>query len=58
LPNSRTPGAQPLRLRNGSKIQRYFRDLQAGNVHFMTGEQSFTSAGRHLAGLPDVTPGL
>ena len=38
-------------LRNGSKIQRCFRDLQAGNAHVMTGEQSFIGAGRYLAGI-------
>jgi alkylation response protein AidB-like acyl-CoA dehydrogenase len=38
-------------LRNGSKIQRCFRDMQAGNAHVMTGEQSFISAGRYLAGI-------
>ena len=42
-------------LRNGSKIQRCFRDLQAGNAHVMTGEQSFIGAGRYLAGI-DRTP--
>jgi alkylation response protein AidB-like acyl-CoA dehydrogenase len=38
-------------LRNGSKIQRCFRDMQAGNAHVMTGEQSFIGAGRYLAGI-------
>ncbi len=38
-------------LRNGSKIQRCFRDMQAGNAHVMTGEQSFIGAGRYLAGV-------
>jgi indole-3-acetate monooxygenase len=38
-------------LRNGSKIQRCFRDMQAGNAHVMTGEQSFITAGRYLAGI-------
>jgi alkylation response protein AidB-like acyl-CoA dehydrogenase len=38
-------------LRNGSKVQRCFRDLQAGNAHVMTGEQSFIGAGRYLAGI-------
>ena len=38
-------------LRNGSKIQRCFRDLQAGNAHVMTGEQSLVGAGRYLAGI-------
>jgi alkylation response protein AidB-like acyl-CoA dehydrogenase len=39
-------------LRNGSKLQRCFRDMQAGNAHVRTGEQSFISAGRYLAGIP------
>ena len=38
-------------LRNGSKIQRCFRDLQAGNAHVMTGDQCFIGAGRYLAGI-------
>jgi alkylation response protein AidB-like acyl-CoA dehydrogenase len=36
-------------LRNGSRLQRCFRDMQAGNAHFMTGEQSYIDAGRWLA---------
>jgi alkylation response protein AidB-like acyl-CoA dehydrogenase len=35
-------------LRNGSRLQRCFRDMQAGNAHFMTGEQSYIDAGRQL----------
>jgi len=38
-------------LRNGSAIQRCFRDLTAGNAHFLTGEQSLIEAGRVLAGI-------
>jgi alkylation response protein AidB-like acyl-CoA dehydrogenase len=38
-------------LRNGSKIQRCFRDMQAANAHVMTGEQSLITAGRYLAGI-------
>jgi hypothetical protein len=46
-------------LRNGSKIQRCFRDMQAGNAHVMTGEQSFITAGRYLAGIdPTAFPGF
>ncbi len=46
-------------LRNGSKIQRCFRDMQAGNAHVMTGEQSFITAGRYLAGIDPVAfPGF
>jgi alkylation response protein AidB-like acyl-CoA dehydrogenase len=43
-------------LRNGSRIQRSFRDLQAANAHFMTGEQSFIDAGRCLAGVAGAAP--
>jgi indole-3-acetate monooxygenase len=35
-------------LRNGSRLQRCFRDMQAGNAHFLTGEQSYIDAGRQL----------
>jgi indole-3-acetate monooxygenase len=35
-------------LRNGSRLQRCFRDMQAGNAHFLTGEQSFIDCGRLL----------
>jgi len=38
-------------LRNGSLLQRCFRDMQAGNAHFLTGEQSFVDAGRELYAL-------
>jgi alkylation response protein AidB-like acyl-CoA dehydrogenase len=39
-------------LRDGSVLQRCFRDLQAANAHVMTGEQSWIEAGRVLAGVP------
>lgn len=45
-------------LRNGSRLQRCYRDLQAANAHFLTGEQSFIDAGRFLAGVPGASPGL
>lgn len=45
-------------LRNGSKLQRCFRDMQAANAHFISAEQSFIAAGRYLAGIPGATPGL
>jgi indole-3-acetate monooxygenase len=35
-------------LRNGSLLQRCYRDMQAGNAHIMTGEQSYIDAGRQL----------
>lgn len=37
-------------LRNGSAIQRFFRDINAGNAHFLTAEQSLIDAGRVLVG--------
>jgi alkylation response protein AidB-like acyl-CoA dehydrogenase len=45
-------------LRNGSRIQRCFRDMQAANAHFLTAEQSFIASGRFLAGIPGAAPGL
>jgi hypothetical protein len=45
-------------LRNGSKIQRFFRDAQASNAHFLTSDDSFVSTGRYLAGIPGAAPGL
>jgi alkylation response protein AidB-like acyl-CoA dehydrogenase len=39
-------------LRSGNALQRCFRDLQAGNAHFLTGELSWIDAGKALAGLP------
>ena len=38
-------------LRNGSPIQRCFRDLTAGNAHFLTGEGALIEAGKVLAGI-------
>lgn len=37
-------------LRNGNRLQRCYRDMQAGMAHFLTGEQSIIDAGRTLAG--------
>lgn len=45
-------------LRNGNRLQRCYRDLQAANAHFLTGEQSYIDAGRYLAGLPGSSPGM
>lgn len=39
-------------LREGSPLQRCYRDLQAGAAHFMTGEQSTIDLGAVLAGAP------
>jgi alkylation response protein AidB-like acyl-CoA dehydrogenase len=36
-------------LRSGSAIQRVFRDINAGNAHFLTGEGSVLDAGRTIA---------
>jgi alkylation response protein AidB-like acyl-CoA dehydrogenase len=38
-------------LRNGSVIQRCFRDINAGNAHFLPAEQSVIDAGKVLAGV-------
>jgi alkylation response protein AidB-like acyl-CoA dehydrogenase len=37
-------------VRNGSPLQRVFRDIHAGNAHFLTAEQSWIDAGKVLAG--------
>jgi indole-3-acetate monooxygenase len=39
-------------LRNGSRLQRCYRDMQAAVCHFMTGEQSIIELGSVLAGAP------
>ena len=39
-------------LRNNSRLQRSYRDMQAGVSHFMTGEQSIIDIGAVLAGAP------
>ncbi|MCB2077322.1 MAG: hypothetical protein KDE55_06435 [Novosphingobium sp.] len=38
-------------LRNGNAIQRFFRDLNAGNAHYLTAEQSLIDAGKVIAGV-------
>jgi alkylation response protein AidB-like acyl-CoA dehydrogenase len=38
-------------LRNGHPIQRCFRDITAGNAHFLTAEQSLIDAGKVIAGV-------
>lgn len=38
-------------VRDGSVIQRCFRDSQTGNAHILTGEQSYIEIGRALAGI-------
>jgi alkylation response protein AidB-like acyl-CoA dehydrogenase len=37
-------------VRNGNALQRAFRDIHAGNAHFLTSEQSLIDAGKVLAG--------
>jgi alkylation response protein AidB-like acyl-CoA dehydrogenase len=37
-------------VRNASRLQRAFRDIHAGNAHFLTAEQSLIDAGKVLAG--------
>lgn len=41
-------------LRSGNAIQRCFRDIQAGNAHFLTGELSWIDAGKVLGELPEA----
>ncbi|MCJ2185414.1 acyl-CoA dehydrogenase family protein [Novosphingobium beihaiensis] len=38
-------------LRNGHPLQRAYRDICAGNAHFLTAEQSLIDAGRVIAGV-------
>jgi hypothetical protein len=38
-------------LRNGNAIQRVFRDINAGNAHFLTAEQSLIDSGAVIAGV-------
>jgi alkylation response protein AidB-like acyl-CoA dehydrogenase len=38
-------------LRKGNPIERCFRDINAGNAHFLTAEQSLIDAGKVLAGV-------
>ena len=38
-------------LRDGHAIQRCFRDMQAGNAHFLTGEAALIEAGKALGGV-------
>jgi alkylation response protein AidB-like acyl-CoA dehydrogenase len=38
-------------LRNGSAIQRCFRDMNAGNAHFLTGEATLIELGKVLGGV-------
>lgn len=41
-------------LRNGNPLQRAFRDICAGNAHFLTAAQSLIDAGRVIAGAEDA----
>lgn len=38
-------------LRDGSALQRFFRDIASGNAHVLTGEMSWIEAGRVLGGV-------
>ena len=38
-------------IRNGNIIQRVFRDIHAGNAHFLTAEQSLIDSGKVIAGV-------
>jgi hypothetical protein len=37
-------------IRDSSAIQRAFRDMQAGNAHFLTGQGALIDAGKWLGG--------
>ena len=42
-------------LRDGSALQRFFRDITGGNAHVLTGEMSWIEAGRVLGGVEGAT---
>lgn len=42
-------------VRNGNALQRAFRDIHAGNAHFLTAEQSWIDAGKVVAGVDGAT---
>jgi len=45
-------GTTTFGIRDGNAIQRCFRDMQAGNAHFLTGESALIDAGKVLGGIP------
>jgi alkylation response protein AidB-like acyl-CoA dehydrogenase len=45
-----------LGLRNGSVIQRLFRDAHAGTAHLFTSEHTYVDCGRIYLGTPGLTP--
>lgn len=51
IANTANAAAATTGLRNGSAIQRFFRDIVAGNAHVLTGEMSWIEAGRVLGGV-------
>jgi len=48
-------GSTTYGVRNGNALQRCYRDIVAGNAHFITGEGSLIEAGRVLAGVEGAT---
>lgn len=42
-------------IRDGHPVQRVFRDIHAGNAHFLTGAQSLIDAGKVIAGAEGAT---
>lgn len=52
IANTAFASATTAAIRNGHPLQRAWRDIQAGNAHFLTAEQSLIDAGAVLAGVP------
>ena len=51
IANTANAAAATTGLRNGTMLQRFFRDIVAGNAHVLTGEMSWIEAGRVLGGV-------
>jgi alkylation response protein AidB-like acyl-CoA dehydrogenase len=55
IANAAFASATTAAIRNGHPLQRAWRDIQAGNAHFLTAEQSLIDCGAVLAGAPGAT---
>jgi indole-3-acetate monooxygenase len=51
IANAAYSAAATTGLRDGSALQRFFRDITGGNAHVLTGEMSWIEAGRVLGGV-------
>ena len=51
IANAAYAAAATTGLRDGSALQRFFRDITGGNAHVLTGENSWIETGRVLAGV-------